>query len=276
MYPIGLSSCGKPLCEELFAQYEAAGIAAMELSLGNADYDTLPYADVEKWAAAHHITLWSLHLPFTGMPLDISSPNKEIQRGTIARHAELIKRGAEIGIQKFVLHPSTEPIADEAREEHILTAQESLYNLADVANRCGAIIAVENLPRTCLGRSAAEMVRLTEIDPRLGICFDTNHLLGEEPISFVHRLGAKIVTTHVSDYDMVDERHWLPGEGRVNWPSLIQAMAAIDYRGVWLYELNFKAPKSISRPRDLTCEDFASNAREIFARKKPSLITAAE
>jgi sugar phosphate isomerase/epimerase len=120
------------------------------------------------------------------------------------------------------------------------------------------------------------MVRLTEIDPRLGVCFDTNHLLGEEAVSFIHRLGTKIVTTHVSDYDFVDERHWLPGEGRLNWVTLIQALRAIDFRGVWMYELGFTAPKTISRPRDLTCADFVRNANEIFALQKPSLITAAE
>ncbi|MBQ8352099.1 MAG: sugar phosphate isomerase/epimerase [Clostridia bacterium] len=273
MYPIGLSSCGKPLCEELFVQYHDAGIAAMEISISNEQYDTLPYADVAAWANKHSVKLWSLHLPF--MPfhiIDISSTNRELQRASITRLSEILKRGAAIGIDKFVIHPSGEPIADGEREERMLTAQESLYTLADVAAKCGGMIAVENLPRTCLGKNAAEMARLTEIDPRLGVCFDTNHLLGEEPISFIHRLGNKIVTTHISDYDFVDEKHWLPGEGRLNWTAIAQAFAAIDYRGVWLYELGFESPKTLPRPRDLTCEDFVNNANEIFAHKKPTVI----
>lgn len=273
MYPVGLSSCGKPLCEELFIQYREAGIDAIEISTANEEYDTMPYERLAAWASTHQVKIWSLHLPF--MPfqaIDISSLDRTLQQASIARLSEIIKRGAAVGIDKFVIHPSGEPIADEVREDRLLTAQESLYTLADVAARCGGMIAVENLPRTCLGKNAAEMARLTEIDPRLGVCFDTNHLLGEEPISFIHRLGPKIVTTHVSDYDFVDERHWLPGEGRLNWKTIVQALAAIDYRGVWMYELGFTAPKTISRPRDLTCEDFVTNAREIFAHKKPTVL----
>ena len=64
MYQIGLSSCGKTLCEQLFIQYREAGITAMEISEGNEAYNTLPYADIAAWARANEITLWSLHLPF--------------------------------------------------------------------------------------------------------------------------------------------------------------------------------------------------------------------
>lgn len=273
MYPIGLSSCGKPVTEELFSHYQKAGLTAIELSLNLEEYDTLPYDRVAAWAKKYEVQLWSLHLPFYPFDvLDISSLNRSLQRTTIARLSEIIKRGAAIGIQKFIVHPSGEPIADEEREERLMTAQESLYTLADVAAKGNGILAVENLPRTCLGKNAAEIIRLTEIDPRLGVCFDTNHLLGEEAVSFIHRLGPKIVSTHVSDYDFVDERHWLPGEGRLNWTAIVQALSAIDYRGVWMYELGFQAPKTITRSRDLTCEDFVTNANEIFAHKKLTVL----
>lgn len=273
MYPIGLSSCGKPVTEELFSHYQKAGLTAIELSLNLEEYDTLPYDRVAAWAKKYEVQLWSLHLPFYPFDvLDISSLNRSLQRATIARLSEIIKRGAAVGIQKFIVHPSGEPIADEEREERLMTAQESLYTLADVAAKGNGILAVENLPRTCLGKNAAEIIRLTEIDPRLGVCFDTNHLLGEEAVSFIHRLGPKIVSTHISDYDFVDERHWLPGEGRLNWTAIVQALSAIDYRGVWMYELGFQAPKTITRSRDLTCEDFVTNANEIFARKKLTVL----
>ena len=80
-------------------------------------------------------------------------------------------------------------------------------------------------------------------------------------------MGDKIITTHISDYDFVDEKHWLPGEGKINWQELYKALLDIGYKGPWLYELGFKAPNTISRERDLTCEDFANNAKEIFDGK---------
>ena len=107
-------------------------------------------------------------------------------------------------------------------------------------------------------------LRLLAADPRLRVCFDTNHLLRETHGNFVKAVGEKIVTTHVSDYDFIDEKHWLPGEGKVDWPTLTQLLKNAGYGGVWLYEVGFKAPRSRPRSRDLTCEDFVRNAREIF------------
>ena len=120
MYPIGLSSCGKPLCEDLFVQYEKAGVQAMEISTSDEEYDTMPYAQVRAWAAAHGVALWSLHLPFYPFDrIDISSTDHTLQRASIARLSELIKRSADIGIQKLIIHPSGEPIADEQRDDRL-------------------------------------------------------------------------------------------------------------------------------------------------------------
>jgi sugar phosphate isomerase/epimerase len=93
-------------------------------------------------------------------------------------------------------------------------------------------------------------------------------------VDFICKIGKKIETLHVSDYDFVNERHWLPGEGKVNWRALIAALREIDYSGVWMYEILFKCPKTILRPCDLTCEDFARNARELFAGEEPTVFSS--
>ena len=275
MYPVGLSSCGKPLCEELFIHYREAGIDAIEISTANEEYDTMPYERLAAWASTHQVKIWSLHLPF--MPfqaIDISSLDRTLQQASIARLSEIIKRGAAVGIDKFVIHPSGEPIADEVREDRLLTAQECLYTLADVAARCGGMIAVENLPRTCLGRDSRDILELLSCDSRLVACFDTNHLLEEDPIEFIKKIGNKIVTLHVSDYDFKNERHWLPGEGLLDWQSIISALEGVGYDGVWLYEINLDCPWTIKRPRDLTYEDFYRNAMELFENKPLTIFSA--
>ena len=48
---------------------------------------------------------------------------------------------------------------------------------------------------------------------------------------------------------------------------LYNALQEIGYDGVWMYEISPKCPKTIIRDRDLTCADFARNAKEIFERK---------
>ena len=269
---LGLSSCGKPLCEDLFAKYKESGIIAMEVSLNGSDYDTLDLSELRRLSEKHGVELWSLHLPFSPFDrIDISNP--ELANATVAYFAELIKRGADIGIDKFIVHPSGEPIKPEDRAVRMETAKASLARLAEIAKTRGAVIAVEDLPRTCLGNTAAEILELISAHPDLRVCFDTNHLLTEDAADFIHAVGDKIITTHISDYDFINERHWLPGEGKLDWQKVLKAFRDINYEGVWLYELGFVCPKTLVRERDLTCEDFARNAKEIFENKPISVFS---
>ena len=264
MFRIGLSTCGKPFEEALFREYREAGIDVMEISLDKEECDAFDFAQAERLSAAYEVPLWSFHLPF--MPfeqIDVSHP--ALARSTVPYLSEMIRKGGQIGIEKFIVHPSGEPIAEADRAGRLETAMESLVKLAGVAAENGAVMAVENLPRTCLGRDAGDLLRLLEADDRLRVCFDTNHLLRETHADFVKAVGEKIVTTHVSDYDFTDEKHWLPGEGKVDWPALATLLKNAGYGGVWLYEVGFRAPRSRPRSRDLTCADFVRNAREIFS-----------
>ena len=272
MFRLGLSSCGKPLCEELFIKYKEAGIDAIEISLGIEEYEALDFYGLKCLSKKHGVELWSLHLPFSPFSqIDISNP--ALSAATVEYYSELIKKGADIGIDKFIVHPSGEPIAPEDRAIRMGTAKNSLYSLAEIAKAHGATIAVEDLPRTCLGNTAAEIAELISVHPDLRVCFDTNHLLTENCADFIRTIGDKIITTHVSDYDFINERHWLPGEGKLDWQSILQALKDINYGGPWLYELGFTCPKTLVRDRDLTCEDFARNAKEIFENKPISVLS---
>ncbi len=78
-------------------------------------------------------------------------------------------------------------------------------------------------------------------------------------------------TTDYHYYDRVNERHWLPGEGVIDWQELLDELKKINYSGVWLYEINLKCPDSIIRDRDLTPDDFVRNAKELFKGKAPTV-----
>ncbi len=266
MYTIGLSSCSKELNRELFEQYQKAGIGAMELSYEREEYALLDFEEVGRLAKEYSVTLWSLHLPF-GPFEEIDLSRRETRAYTLAYYEELIRKGSEIGIKTYVVHPSAEPIADAERRNRMDCAKESLALLAETAKKYGAIIAVEDLPRSCLGRNAAEIQELISAHSELRVCFDTNHLLNEDPVDFIYAVGDKIITTHVSDYDFVNERHWLPGEGKLDWNGVIKALKEVGYKGVWLYEIGFACPNTILRDRALVCADFVRNANELFTGK---------
>lgn len=264
---IGFSLCSKPFDDAAMERYARAGIEAVEFSFATDVYATYDFAEGAKTARKCGIDPWSAHLPFLPFQSNnIASLDPTVRQSTITFQAELLKRVGEAEIPLAVIHPSGEPTPPEARAEMMKCAKDSLAALVEIAAREGVTLAVEDLPRSCLGRCASEIADLISVDERLRVCFDTNHLFNEDNLTFMRALGDKIATLHISDYDFVDEKHWLPGEGKVDWVALIDGLDEIGYTGVHMYELGFAAPKTILRPRDLTVEDFVRNARELEAR----------
>ena len=272
MYKIGLSTpCGQ-ITEENLASYRAAGLTVMEISDRVEGYACFDYERARTLADQYGIKLHSMHLPF--MPftqIDISSPL--LADNTVEYYRELIEKGASIGIKIFVLHPSGEPIKDEERSLRMETAKKTLARLAEIASTNDAVIAVENLPRTCLGKNSAEIAELLSAHEALRACFDTNHLLSEPLADFMRNINNRIITTHISDYDFVNERHWLPGEGKINWQEILSILTEIGYQGPWIYELSLVCPKTILRDRSLCHADLMLNAEELFSGKTPTVIS---
>lgn len=271
MYKIGLSVHPANADDTLLHNMSCAGIEAVELSYSFIDGDDgVDYTALEKRLQNNGIELWSYHIPFAPFDkMDISSTDKTLRRRSVEFCCEKIEQFSQIGAKRFVIHPSGEPIDESARAERLKCASESLAIIAQAAKRlCDGVVCVEDLPRTCLGRDSDDILALISADENLRVCFDTNHLLKENNLDFIRKVGKKIVTTHVSDYDFVDEKHWLPGEGKNDWRAIFDALNEVGYDGAWLYELGFGKPdKIITRDRALTCEDFVRNAHEIFERK---------
>ncbi len=272
MYKIGLSTpSSEEICEEFFKQCAESGISHIEISVSDALSRNLDYEKIKEWAQKYGVVLWSFHLPFWPFSeIDISKP--ELAANTVEYLKGYIDKASKIGIDKFIIHASGEPIESSERALRMETAKKSLAALAEYASLHGAVIAVENLPRTCLGRNSSDIKELLSSHPALVSCFDTNHLLGQDFSEYLDEVGDKIVTLHVSDYDFKDERHWLPYEGKIDWQKMISKLKEINYTGVWLYEIELNAPWTIVRDRRLNMQDFVSNAKCVFTGKKPSFL----
>lgn len=182
------------------------------------------------------LEVWSVHLPFSGT-LDISVLDDKKRAENVAIQTEMIRLAGEFKPKKLVLHPSSEPISENDRAARIRCAKESIRLLLPIAKEIGAELCIENLPRTCLGRNSEEIKLLIEDFPEVMVCFDTNHLLTEDHNMFFKNVGDRITTLHVSDYDKVDERHWLPGRGVIDWPQFMTNLMHYGYDGVFMTEI---------------------------------------
>lgn len=273
MYSIGLSTMKKKISEELFHDCKSHDISMIELS--EPQYDGFDFDKIARLAEKCGVTLWSLHLPFydsNNRFYDPSSLDESERNRALQVDFDLIKKASQYGIKYFILHPSGEPVEEDTRAAHLKQAKQSLKELAAFAADYDAVICVEDLPRSCLGHNTAEMKELLSADDRLCFCFDTNHIQTEEPEDIVRALGNKLVTLHVSDFDEINERHWLPGEGRIHWPAFLKALKDVNYQGPFLYEIAFECPNTIHR-RELTCQDFAENAKALFQGTVPPLFS---
>ena len=272
MFPVGITSgYGLELSDPLLADMKENGIDYIELSLAKClDTDFQKIGQMTRNAG---IGIWSAHLPFRPTDqLDISLEDPQLRANTVALFSQLIQKSTDLGVDKFVIHPSTPLPAGASREERIKCAMDTLDQLAEVAARCGASLAMEDMVTSCIGSTFEEFSRLLSANEKLRVCLDTNHLLTCTHEAFIREFGNKIITLHISDYTGDQERHWFPGEGIIDWPSIPRLLRDAGYRGIWMYELSLNGAKSADRGRPLTFRDFRRNADEIFAGKKPTII----
>jgi sugar phosphate isomerase/epimerase len=250
---LGLSSVffKEPSVEKWETAY-AAGFTEVELVLDSglalkmpayleaaeAEYDMISRAK---------LNISSFHLPF-GPDVDISMPEAGIADRAILINKTILDWAAGKGIGIAVLHASAEPIKPEDRPARLARARRSIEELSEQAGERNIRLAVEDLPRTCLGNRAEELLALTAQGRNAAVCFDVNHLLtGESHREFFEKTSAHIITVHFSDYDRIDERHWLPGDGCIDWKELIGLFTGAGYRGRYLFELYNNASPRLGR-----------------------------
>jgi sugar phosphate isomerase/epimerase len=175
-----------------------------------------------------------------GWTFDLSSPDENVWAEAMEHALAAVDLAVELDAPIIVFHASCEPIGAEERSSRLEIARRALARIADRCGETGRRAAVEFLPRTCLGNTLDDLVALSEGLPSetVGFCLDTNHLM-DRPDSLpdiIRAMGPRLTTLHISDYDGVDEKHWLPGLGVVDWRAFMDALNAIGYAGPFNFE----------------------------------------
>ena len=225
-----------------------AGLTEAELgfSYGLSDGDMAEKAERDyKMLVGSGVSVSSCHLPFVGY--DISSLDEPARSNAVAALKNFIGWSADRNIKMAILHASFEPISPEERPMRLEKSAENIRELGRYANERGVVLAVENLPRTCIGNCSDEMLFLTDSGKNAAICFDVNHLLIETHAEFYEKVAPYAVTTHLSDYDRIDERHWIPGDGCIDWGELGQLFEKRNYAGRYIFEIDENSSPKLCR-----------------------------
>lgn len=233
--------------KEEFESFKRSGIDYIEIGSGvfkdKSDEECRNWIeDIRQKSEASGIEVWSIHLPFSRV-YDISTLNDTNRGSMINECTRLINLCQPLKPRQFVIHGSSEPIADSMRAQRIANSIASLRILSAEARKMNGQLALECLPRTCLGNTADELLQIVNaVGDDLGVCFDSNHLLKEKPEDFVAKVGSRITTLHISDFDGIDERHWLPGTGIINWTEVVSELVRSGYNGPFMFEASKRKP----------------------------------
>lgn len=238
-------------CENVFA----GGLFECVEYCGYVDFR--PADSFERWerdvdrlwdlSRKYNVAIRSYHLPFADendggtFPFTPASLDADVRKFTLDNTKRLISYISKCGIKYVVLHGSKK-VSDDERQIKLDYLVEYINDLCEFCKSSDITVALETLKPTCLGRNLEEHLYIMERVKydNIGICFDSNHLLCDDNIRFLEEAGQYVVTTHLSDYDGVDERHWFPGEGINNWPKIVSLLKSKGYCGPWVFEVSFK------------------------------------
>ncbi len=248
--------------EKGFAGYKRAGIWYAELSMQDNKLTEYGFYEnpekILKASAKNGVELWSFHVPFSEF-LNVANLDPIKGPAGMAVMEKGIRAALKIGIKTIVIHPSGESNDDNTRQQEIEKSIENMRYFAKICDEAGARLAVENLSGTCLGNSSFDIITYLNEIPEIDLCFDTNHLLMQTNEDFLddliyHNMQGRVRTLHVSDYDFIDERHRLPGDGINDWEAIMSKLEELDYKGVFMYEVSKPAERD-----PFTLEDIKEN-----------------
>lgn len=261
LWPLSISVRISEDMEARMRDLEANGIRYMELTASEiTDFEDYKEKSVEifRTARAHGVTIRSVHLPFAPFAyMDPASTDPLMRERFVTAASEIISISAERGAALLVVHPSAEPYENAQRMANFAHSVESMGALSKVAAREGVKLAVENLPRTCICRDAAELQKMRDVLPDVFFCFDSNHSLIDPNTDIIRTMGDRIIALHISDYDFINERHLFPGDGKNDWTAIIKTLQNVGYVGTWNYEIRESA--------EVPAAAFVQNYQKLFA-----------
>ena len=189
------------------------------------------------------LSVHSLHTPFTGLKL--GHPNRALMQDWLRVIGASLEIGVEIGAPLAIIHVTGDPssLTDAMYEDCRTVVLEYIGELQLRARALGIQLALENMtkrPRLKrrYGMTLQELSRDFP-DPDIVFCLDTGHAAacGLDMAVEIRAAGSRLVTTHINSNDGVDDKHWLPSRGILDWPAARDALVQNSYNGRYLLEL---------------------------------------
>ena len=230
--------------KETFDVFAKAGFEGIDFNNDVEEYYTTEhdeqfYRELSAYAKSRGIAICQAHAPFASSYVEEEKSAKRFEE-----IVQSIKNASYLGAPMIVVHPCTHlDYSIEGNPEILFEYNVNFYKkLIPVAREYGIKIALENISRVSIVSTPERLSRLYDElnDPVFTICFDVGHCLlqGVDPAEAIRKLGHRLVNgcTHIHDNKGDKDTHTLPYYGKVDWESVMKALADIGYEGDFNYE----------------------------------------
>ena len=162
------------------------------------------------------LTLENIHLPYQGCNR-LWSEKREERTALMENYLSSLEDCASFEIPLMIIHATEGDLLPEETGYGL----EAMGQLVERAEELEVGIALENT------RLVEPLLLLLDSlqSPQLGLCYDSSHArltVGE--LELLEDYSHRLMATHLSDNDGLKDRHWLPGEGEICWPRLINQL----------------------------------------------------
>lgn len=210
------------------------------------------------------LTVSQVHGPWRWPALDATDEDRSerFEKMTRTIHGTTL-----LGCDRMVLHnlmPQNRIDTDPAYVKAV--NKEFFSRLCTVAKEHGVTICLENMPfpsqSLARPRETLEFVRELNLE-NFRVCLDTGHaeVLGSAPGQAVRLIGKEyLYALHVHDTDGLRDRHWLIGDGVIDWADFCAALREIGFEGCFSIESVVKA--------EIGTAEFESQLQKLYIAAK--------
>lgn len=179
----------------------------------------------------------SVHMPFGGgVDFNFASPSEDLRKLAISNAIKICEYFKDDMPSYFNVHPGVyKPDVDDKE----VCFKQLIKSMCEIDKLTNAKIVVENMTNKGLLYSSEEARRFLDNCPA-DMLVDLNHMLFESPENYLRTVGGRLKGIHVSDRDAEKECHYLPGDGILDWQSIIKTLDEINFNGVFNYEVSMR------------------------------------
>jgi sugar phosphate isomerase/epimerase len=214
---------------------------------GMLDGDWRAVAEREAALLDGHRGRIGVHGPFWSLPLDGVDPaiagvvRRRLMQGldvcAVVKATQMVVHSPFTTWDSFNAHAFPD-----ARASQIARVAENLRDVVRRAESQGVTLVIENIEDREPEARVALAQALGSTSVKLSV--DTGHAhyahraTGAPPVDyFVAVAGDMLEHVHIQDADGYADRHWLPGDGSILWPSVFAALGALDAKPRLILEL---------------------------------------